>query len=935
MGLLKRIKKLFGKLQLVMIALFLVSFLLQFFPGTKSFWWTGPFPNSGFFISPFTLQILLIILLVILLSLDFKSNSIKATTIRKWLYTILSYFIIGLTGVGSILFIHYIYTVSGLNLELHSLYKFNFSELALLSLFITIFANYLFLSHLLYKVISKIQAELKVKISGIVVSIVFLGSLLLTFGTTFNIIALILAFLILITLLDLYQDRRSLTSTWIFSWMILFAAFLSFIVFDLDYKFDLQNSEKKLALIIKERNPDFEQAFVRGLEHDNIKEQVYNINQLSIVLSSCIELNDSLFFNPISGDYHLIVQNIQDSAQIRHAYTDRSELSNEKNDLELSDFFILHNDSVIINRTEHSNARLFDMVAPEDESIFDPEPNGIKLLINNAHSGLTLYHLHKLPGLLKPISLFSLFFFMLSVILLIYSWLESRYKLLSRDTGLRFLEKRTLRNKIQLSIIGLLILAFFVVGMTSNYYLQDLSDETAEAFLMKESSIIKAEMQDYCKTVDSASVQELKIFASHKRYSKGINVQVYENTRNINYQKENLSPHHQELLKKYKIDEEQLINIFDQLTVEKVNDQYTVRNNSNHLLFFPFFNLKSNTVAPVIAIEQSPNGAYQSGVNDIFVTFLNIYSLLFIFSGFIAIALANSISNPIELLGQRLKGLKLSKKNETVEWDNEDEIGDLIGIYNEMIHKLSDSAKVMAKVERDSAWKEMAKQVAHEIKNPLTPLKLNIQYLESKVRMDPDSAADLIEQIAPSLIEQIDNLSQIASEFSNFAQLPTARNEKVRLNEIVRTVHDFFRKREDLDFQLFVPINDVIVFADKNHLVRILNNVVKNAIQAIPPEREGEVIIRLFRQDENAIVQVSDNGTGIPESMHDKVFSPNFTTKSSGTGLGLAISANMLESCNGQIYFKTIEHEGTDFFIEIPLMRLEDNYPETNRVVLD
>jgi two-component system nitrogen regulation sensor histidine kinase NtrY len=289
----------------------------------------------------------------------------------------------------------------------------------------------------------------------------------------------------------------------------------------------------------------------------------------------------------------------------------------------------------------------------------------------------------------------------------------------------------------------------------------------------------------------------------------------------------------------------------------------------------------------------------------------------------------------LNFLGKKLRGLKLSKKNEPVQWKNEDEIGALIAIYNEMIQKLSDNAKVMAKVERDSAWKEMAKQVAHEIKNPLTPLKLNIQYLEAKIRMSPEDAQGLITQITPGLIEQIDNLSQIASEFSNFAQLPSARNEKIRLNEIVKTVHDFFRKREDLKFQLFVPINDILVFADRNHLIRILNNVVKNAIQAIPPEREGEIILRLYTKDNDAIVQITDNGSGIPEEMQDKVFSPNFTTKSSGTGLGLAISLNMLESFNGRIYFETEEDEGTDFFIEIPLMRLEDNYPESKKVILD
>ncbi|HAQ39330.1 MAG TPA: hypothetical protein DCQ58_12560, partial [Saprospirales bacterium] len=266
---------------------------------------------------------------------------------------------------------------------------------------------------------------------------------------------------------------------------------------------------------------------------------------------------------------------------------------------------------------------------------------------------------------------------------------------------------------------------------------------------------------------------------------------------------------------------------------------------------------------------------------------------------------------------------------------NEDEIGALITIYNEMIIKLGDNARLMAKIERDSAWKEMAQQVAHEIKNPLTPLKLNIQYLESKVGSNPELAPQLIAQLAPSLIEQIDNLSQIASEFSNFAQLPDARNEKLNLNDIVKKVHDFFRKREDMSFKLTLPINDVLVFADKNHMVRILNNVIKNAIQAIPEDRPGQISIDLYRQESNAVIKVSDNGTGIPEDMREKVFSPNFTTKSSGTGLGLAIAINMLESFGGRIYFETIENEGSDFFIEIPLMRFEDNFPQANKVFLE
>jgi len=185
------------------------------------------------------------------------------------------------------------------------------------------------------------------------------------------------------------------------------------------------------------------------------------------------------------------------------------------------------------------------------------------------------------------------------------------------------------------------------------------------------------------------------------------------------------------------------------------------------------------------------------------------------------------------------------------------------------------------------------------------------------------------------LIEQIDNLSQIAGEFSSFGKLPQGQNEKVILNEIVSTIHDLFRKRDDMDITLAVPIDEIFVFADKNHLIRILNNIVKNAIQAIPSGRRGMISLNLYKDEQNAYIKVSDNGVGIPENMYGKVFSPNFTTKSSGTGLGLAISANMIESFNGKIYFDTQETKGTDFYIKIPLMHLEDNYRDENKVNLD
>ena len=255
----------------------------------------------------------------------------------------------------------------------------------------------------------------------------------------------------------------------------------------------------------------------------------------------------------------------------------------------------------------------------------------------------------------------------------------------------------------------------------------------------------------------------------------------------------------------------------------------------------------------------------------------------------------------------------------------DDEIGTLIDEYNRMIKKLEDSAELLAQSERDAAWREMAKQVAHEIKNPLTPMKLSIQYLTHAYQSNPQDIEPLLKRVSGTLIEQIDNLAQIATEFSSFAKMPRAKNSSFVINQLVNNVHELFSKGEaKADLSLSLPEEEFIIFADKNQLMRVLNNLIKNAVQAIPDNRKGVIKVSLFREDKIAIIKVSDNGSGIPNDMLDKVFVPNFTTKSSGTGIGLAISKNIIEAISGQIYFKTELGSGTDFYVELPIESIKE-----------
>lgn len=350
------------------------------------------------------------------------------------------------------------------------------------------------------------------------------------------------------------------------------------------------------------------------------------------------------------------------------------------------------------------------------------------------------------------------------------------------------------------------------------------------------------------------------------------------------------------------------------------SNAFTINENKRVISYLPLA-MQGKQPNLYVSLEYKGNDITVLGVVDYLGTLLNVYVFLFLIAGAVALAIAKSITEPLETLANRMKETKLNKKNKPVDWKADDEIGNLIQNYNAMIYELEASAKLLARTERDVAWKEMARNVAHEIKNPLTPMKLSIQFLERAVDKNPNEAIPLVKRVAQTLVEQIDNLAGIADAFSNFGKMPQANNEKVILNEVVETIHDLFRKRDDMDINLSEPIEDIIVFADKNHLISILNNILKNAIQAIPNDRKGVIDIFLYSENENAIIKVKDNGVGISEELRNKVFTPNFTTKSSGSGLGLAISSNMLESFNGTIHFESIENVGSSFFISIPMMK--------------
>jgi nitrogen fixation/metabolism regulation signal transduction histidine kinase len=221
----------------------------------------------------------------------------------------------------------------------------------------------------------------------------------------------------------------------------------------------------------------------------------------------------------------------------------------------------------------------------------------------------------------------------------------------------------------------------------------------------------------------------------------------------------------------------------------------------------------------------------------------------------------------------------------------------------------------------------MARQVAHEIKNPLTPMKLSVQHLQRSWCDNRENFEEYLEKVTHTLIEQIDNLSFIASEFSNFAKMPKAINEDLNIVDSIRSTLTLFANTENIDFVFEHESEHIPVFADREQLSRVFINLIKNSIQSIPDNRNGKIGITLVLNRNMVRISITDNGKGIPEELQGKLFTPSFTTKSSGMGLGLSIVKSIIESFGGNITFKTKVNHGTTFVIELPVFRapvLED-----------
>ncbi|WP_300661579.1 ATP-binding protein, partial [Fluviicola sp.] len=340
--------------------------------------------------------------------------------------------------------------------------------------------------------------------------------------------------------------------------------------------------------------------------------------------------------------------------------------------------------------------------------------------------------------------------------------------------------------------------------------------------------------------------------------------------------------------------------------------------------YVPVFNHENELLGYLNILHFDQRNVFEDQLRQFFVAVLNVFMLLLVLSILVALMVSSWLTSPLMLLKKSFSQLELGKNSSQINYKSKDEIGSLVAEYNHKLSELAEAAAKLAQSERESAWREMAKQVAHEIKNPLTPMKLSVQHLQRVFDPNDPKAKERIERVTNSLIEQIDALTHIANEFSNFAKLPQPVMAEIDLIDLTKAVVALFDNDEDVAVKLELNASEAIfVNADKEMILRVLNNLISNGIQAVALNVKPEIGISIASDQQFCYVRISDNGSGIPKEQIQTIFEPYFTTKSTGTGLGLAMVKQIIENHGGSIEIEQTSESGTTVLFTLPKLQLK------------
>jgi len=328
--------------------------------------------------------------------------------------------------------------------------------------------------------------------------------------------------------------------------------------------------------------------------------------------------------------------------------------------------------------------------------------------------------------------------------------------------------------------------------------------------------------------------------------------------------------------------------------------------------------LKFKPLGVVCLPHIEDDGFYEDELKNFLIRLLQVYVLMLFVAVILAYFLSNYITKTLQEISKKIIRTNFNKKNEKIEIKEVSrEINLVINAYNEMVDKLEESASQLAQNQREKAWREMAKQVAHEIKNPLTPMRLTVQSFQRKFDPNDPNIKQKLNDYSQTLIQQIDTMSAVASAFSNFASMPAQQNETLNVIDVVHLALDIFNENY---IEFHTQEKEILTTMDRTQLIRVITNLVKNAIQSMDENHKNpKVIVNIEKKNQDILISVKDNGKGISIENKTRIFEPKFTTKNSGMGLGLGIIKNIVESYKGEIWFETQIEQGTIFYVKFPI----------------
>jgi len=487
------------------------------------------------------------------------------------------------------------------------------------------------------------------------------------------------------------------------------------------------------------------------------------------------------------------------------------------------------------------------------------------------------------------------------------------------------LPKHSLKRKITLLITFSMVFALGTMGIGSVVYVMRLTRENNREAMDRLMTAAQSTLADPCKyAMRYNEINSPELYAAMDEFNK-----VTHSDLNLyNIHGELIRSTKSELFDQYLVGKRMSNKAFRQIVKERqlrFVDLENIAGVSFYSIYEPVFNGDGVMVAivnvPYFTRSEDVTNATASTISVV----INIYLILLLAAITLGALVSNSLSRPLVEIKERIERLGLTGNRRIRYRNTKDELGVLINSYNKMVEDLEESSRRLAQTEREQAWKEMARQIAHEIKNPLTPMKLSIQYLMKLKEENVPGWEDKLESVSKSLLEQIDTLSQTATEFSSFARFYSEEVTRIDLDALIREQQELFDNRDDLTFE-YRPAETLpaLVDARRSQLARVFVNLITNAIQAIDNAGTPDGTIRISllpaRLSGAAAwrIDVEDNGPGVGEEDMAKLFTPNFTTKKTGTGLGLAICRSIVEQSQGTIAYSRSDLGGARFTIILP-----------------